>query len=457
MKSCKRGDVVKHPIHGLGRVAYVCASGPESKPPGDRVTVAFDNGVRQTFVLEYAPLTVLTLEERTESNLPRPKKTFEGGLDAGGAAPVSAAGNYRTTGRIKGSINALCPFITFDASGATFQQIRGRSHKTSPGLFVFSEPGHLIEHGLIIPVSRCRDKKLKEALIDLSVELLNTDPHEKAELRRKAGERLAEVGVQVETGSNTYFPLELQKDKGLFSLLSQFDYVEAFWDVPGGKARPASYKPFSWRTYGEFLEWYNGEANDRNYAWIAPQPRLVIETTDNTVRDWETNNRIQRPAENISKFFILRPEVKDEAVAVSLKMEKYGWAGLNIAAGTKNVDIACSSAYCPFRNILKWLKLAHFGEIPVELTINEEGSEKKLSILATGDKERVLFRITDAFAPDRLFVEAVVGRGQLVEAFRSELLRFFKTEFAPKHWSDPHQEKCTLKKKILADPWLTQE
>ncbi len=46
-----KGRKVMHPIHGPGRVVDQIGSGELAK-----VTVVFDSGVRQTFMLKYAPL-----------------------------------------------------------------------------------------------------------------------------------------------------------------------------------------------------------------------------------------------------------------------------------------------------------------------------------------------------------------------------------------------------------------
>ena len=46
-----KGRKVMHPVHGPGRVVDQIGSGELAK-----VTVVFDSGVRQTFMLKYAPL-----------------------------------------------------------------------------------------------------------------------------------------------------------------------------------------------------------------------------------------------------------------------------------------------------------------------------------------------------------------------------------------------------------------
>ena len=46
-----RGRRIIHPVHGPGRVVDQIGAGEFAK-----VTVVFDSGVRQTFMLKYAPL-----------------------------------------------------------------------------------------------------------------------------------------------------------------------------------------------------------------------------------------------------------------------------------------------------------------------------------------------------------------------------------------------------------------
>ncbi len=63
MEDYKKGDRVSHPIHGFGTVVDVAPFNGEPKTPGNTATIVFDVGVRQTFMLKYAPLRPLTEAE----------------------------------------------------------------------------------------------------------------------------------------------------------------------------------------------------------------------------------------------------------------------------------------------------------------------------------------------------------------------------------------------------------
>ena len=56
-----------------------------------------------------------------------------------------------------------------------------------------------------------------------------------------------------------------------------------------------------------------------------------------------------------------------------------------------------------------------------------------LTALHTEDPERVLLRVIRRFS-DEVLLEAIVARSVLAATLKSELRRFFATEFDPHHW-----------------------
>jgi len=97
-------------------------------------------------------------------------------------------------------------------------------------------------------------------------------------------------------------------------------------------------------------------------------------------------------------------------------------------------------------------------DIPAQFHIDEEGVEKTLAVFSTDDMSRVLFRIVDRYT-DEVFIEGIVDRIQLIEAFRLELRRFFNNDFDPTHWRGfdvGEEDGSGLKAFMLGDPWLTR-
>ena len=62
MREFKKGDKVSHPVYGPGRVVEIPSCSSDADIP--KVIVVFDNGVRQTLALQYAPLEILPPEEK---------------------------------------------------------------------------------------------------------------------------------------------------------------------------------------------------------------------------------------------------------------------------------------------------------------------------------------------------------------------------------------------------------
>lgn len=53
-----------------------------------------------------------------------------------------------------------------------------------------------------------------------------------------------------------------------------------------------------------------------------------------------------------------------------------------------------------------------------------------------------------------MFVEGIVSRVELVQAFRSDLLHFFSSEFDLEEWDD---SGSYLKDQMLTDSWLVNQ
>ena len=81
-----------------------------------------------------------------------------------------------------------------------------------------------------------------------------------------------------------------------------------------------------------------------------------------------------------------------------------------------------------------------------------------VTVLRTDDPQRVLLRVTHTYENKRL-LEGIVSRAKLAAALKAELIRFFKTEFDPRHWDaqgdpEPDDDNIQTKDIVLNHPWV---
>lgn len=67
-------------------------------------------------------------------------------------------------------------------------------------------------------------------------------------------------------------------------------------------------------------------------------------------------------------------------------------------------------------------------------------------------------RVTHTYENKRL-LEGIVSRATLAAALKAELIRFFKTEFDPRHWDaqailSPTMKQYQTKDIVLNHPWV---
>lgn len=210
------------------------------------------------------------------------------------------------------------------------------------------------------------------------------------------------------------------------------------------------------------MEWYHGlHGSDRFGAWSALTPFFVCGNTGalhsyNTKR-WARAG-LSRPAEEPAKWFVLRPGLLDAQLGVRFEMEEYGWAKLHLSLDDATATIHLSDVFDPFPELLAWGREIGEGDLPVETEIDEEGQEAVLTVLRTDDPQRVLLRVTRKYENTTL-LEGIVSRSTLAAGLKTELIRFFTTEFDPQHWDmgrdpEPDDDYIQVKDAMLNDPWL---
>lgn len=97
-------------------------------------------------------------------------------------------------------------------------------------------------------------------------------------------------------------------------------------------------------------------------------------------------------------------------------------------------------------------------DLPIQMEIDEEGRIAVLTVLRTENPSRVLLRVTRNY-DNEILLEGVVDRATLASALKSEVRRFFTSEFDPQHWymgrdEDLEEGYVQTRDQVLGHAWL---
>lgn len=257
----------------------------------------------------------------------------------------------------------------------------------------------------------------------------------------------------------------LDPKPGLFRQLHEdFDYITELLDNPAGHAQITKSARFPWRSLGELMEWYHGIGDGRLNAWPQLVPFYVFGNTGALTgyyTDRWARAGLAAPGEDPSKWFVIRPGLLNAEIGIRLEMDQYGWAKLHLSLDASTITIWLSEVFDPFDELVAWGQKIDLGDLPIEMEIDEEGSEMVMTVLCTEDPERVLLRVRRKYS-DAITLEGVVSRPALASAMRSELRRFFSSEFDPEHWDhrgadddeDEEDGHVSTKDRVTNHPWI---
>ncbi len=352
----------------------------------------------------------------------------------------------RNNGPLLGRLNELLPFLYIAQYGTTACHRRARWSSAAQGLFAVGDAtgsGVAARLGLILPLRLCRNDAAAMALTDVSAQLDNPREATLAERRREVQASLTRgfgdnLRLADRDGLDGFCALRPSAEF-FRQLCDSFDYVTEVEDNPAGTVRVTGSCRFGWRSYGELMEWYHAAGlHDPFGHWSPLVPFLVSGKTTSPAgpgtQHWR-QSRLWRPGEQPSRWFAIRPEVRDARLGVWLEMDKFGWALLHLSLDDAVLTIALSYVYDPFETLLAWSREVAEGDLPVAMEINEEGSTAVLTVLPLDDAQRVLLRVMNKDEKE-IMLEGIVSRSALGAALRAELRRFFVSEFDPEHWDD---------------------
>jgi hypothetical protein len=310
----------------------------------------------------------------------------------------------------------------------------------------------------------CRDEKARAALQEITNLIddqpLNTMSDKRRVVQTKLGEAFS-GDLMLSDLENFDGFIELKPGPGLFRRLHEsFDYVTDVLDNTADCVKITGATRFPWKTYGELMEWFRTRPDSgSNWMWSPLKPYFVAGNT--AVMNWLNTERwaevgLQRPAEEPSKWFIIRPDLPNTRINLRLEMGKHGWAMLHISLDDVTVMIKLSEVFDPFGDMLAWGREIAEGDLPVKMEIDEEGEVALLTALRTEDPERLLLRVTHRYS-DGISLEGIVSRADLASALKNELRRFFTTDFDPQHWDSYKTDDIQVKDLVLNHTWLVEQ
>ena len=375
----------------------------------------------------------------------------------------------RNCGPLLGRLDELLPCLYIAQYGASSQDLRARITDATPGLFAVGartggdRPGVAPRVGLLLPLSRCRDAKARASLLEIPALIDGAVTTTMSEKRSAVQDAAFGGDLVIADDESLDGFFALTPSAGLFQRLHEsFDYVTEVVDNAAGVVRVTGISHFHWRSHGELMEWYHRlRGSDGFGAWSALTPFFVCGNTGGlhsySLDRWARAG-LSRPADEPAKWFVLRPGLPDAQLGVRLKMGQYGWATLELTLADTTAKIDLSNVFDPFPELLAWGREIDEGDLPVEMQIDEEGLIAVLTVLRTDDPQRVLLRVTHTYENKRL-LEGIVSRATLAAALKAELIRFFKTEFDPRHWDaqgdpEPDDDNIQTKDIVLNHPWV---
>ncbi|CQR73901.1 hypothetical protein SOV_34020 [Sporomusa ovata DSM 2662] len=352
----------------------------------------------------------------------------------------------RNSGAIaSGRIDSLYPFFFLAWLGSGFNSQK-RYDPDREGLFTIGNSygsGVAIKNGIILPIELCTDKAVKEKLI-LLISFLNQNKETKdiQSLREQIHQKLDIEGMQwlrLETGSDISGFVGLEPTRDLFAALQKnFPMVTEIIDQPGYDVQINHAKSMPWFSRGDLMEWMASMVEMNIWRDVKVHPFLVFANADN----WKPNFTAEwkSPAIEIwtsrsADLLAPNPSAHISTLTAKFTVEEYGWANLNLYIDNTKYDIRLSSVFPPFWDILTWIKMVERGQLPVSVTIDEEGTEKVLSAERLYNSELLLFRLAEKYEVGYL-AETLISRSVLVKAFYQAFCDLLDTGFNPDEWSD---------------------
>lgn len=101
---------------------------------------------------------------------------------------------------------------------------------------------------------------------------------------------------------------------------------------------------------------------------------------------------------------------------------------------------------------MEWLRGVDSGDLPLCLTIEDEGPTWRLEAYPARAPDLMLLRVHDPYDGTGVPLECLVGQMRFVEEPRTAMRDFFASGFQPDRWSDGDDTGWLHKKRSSAIP-----
>ncbi len=371
-------------------------------------------------------------------------------------------------GVLRGRLDGLTPCLLLAQAGGGWG--RWRRCAETPGLFDFGEADAehqsvACHHGLILPLTLCRDPELQRRLAGFAeliqataASILPAD----AFGRRLAlqawldREGLGFLHLADKEPCHRWVRFILSRE--VFGrLLGRFDYVTAMLDGADQPSRTLDQAPFRWTSQGDFLDWCLVRESDQPIMPFSLYLAADVSGCPDPFASCRERKRLVRPPAYWASW--TQPVSCIDAAPVTVRfiqeVADYGWIELELGLGDQKLLITLSDVYDPFPALLEWLLVVAEGDLPIAVDIDEEGSEARL-LAHRLDEHRLLVAVLDRYGEAERGA-AVVDRGAFLEAFREELRRFLRHDLDTERWGsagDDEEPEDAYRKRLLEHPFI---
>lgn len=380
--------------------------------------------------------------------------------------------NRIESGVLRGRFDGLTPCLLLVRAGKTASyQASWAAGKTPQGIFDFGEPNadrrHVHDYsGFILPLSLCRNARLREGLETFANLLLwpaGAPAQDEARLHLPPDARGRRLALQTwlnEAGlgclriadkesavrwTRLHFTSEATQ-----TVLREFDYVTAVEDGPGQPIRILKHEAFRWTSHGDLLDWC--QLDSGGDAPINPF-RLYMVSALSARSAWltgaEERRRLFRPLEYWAGATTPNREMNMDRLRV-----RFDQFQLLLALGERTAEIVLSEIYDPFPELLEWLQCLAAGDLPIGVAIDEDGSEARIVAHSCGEG-RLLVAVLDRWE-NTVRTAGVVETREFLSAFRHELTDFLQNRFDVQAWlyHEHEEEQSAYRDELLKHPFL---
>jgi hypothetical protein len=351
------------------------------------------------------------------------------------------------------------PFFSLLRRGAD----SGRKNSTE-GNFAFhlTKNGTYYHTGSIMPIKRMDDDGLKQILLN-AIAFLKTLPCESdlAKARTMLQKHLDDNGLsmlRVEDWNDLKGWVAFSLTETFFeTILPELKYVSAL-EIQNERASIYEMKKAFWKHPGDVMFWmYGWPKKDREFQEI-PLLYLVFEPIDQVhiaSRQWSSRDLINLPVD-LSEFFTVNEDAKLSSISVYFSETRSGWSNMELTLDDHQFIIKCSNVYDPFFELLVFARSIENNDLPMQINIDEEGTDKRFTAYQTDHKDKIYFILSNPNAEnDQQLFHGIFEKKVIVHAFKRGLKDFFETRYIPSEWEWDVDDECkNFQERVLNDPWI---